>query len=124
MWLSRVASPGKELKIFDFRFLPGFESLERLLPLLRFTPQYLLGSLSAPVFKGAESVWSPILGILIKTTQVGYRRVLRTTLILPSPVFPTQDTQAADLTAGLVPIYSRPDCRPTGARYFKYPEAL
>ena len=38
---------------------------------------------------------------------------------LPLWSFPTQVTQAADLPAGLVPIYSRPARRPTGARYFK-----
>ena len=43
-WLSRARSPGMELKIFDSKFLSGFDSLERLLTLLRPTPMHILTS--------------------------------------------------------------------------------
>ena len=59
-----------------------------------------------------------------KTTRVGCKRVFRTTAIISSPAFLTQETQAADLSAGLVPIYSQIDRRPGGARYFKLREEL
>lgn len=107
-WLTRVWFPGT--------------ALERLLLLLRFNPQMLLWPLLG---HGISLVTDP--GNLDKNHTNRRSEEVRDVCIrlcsIPS-TFLIQDAQVADLSARLVPIYSRPNRRPSGARYFKLREGL